>query len=416
MPSAALYEWTFTATESVDGDSYTGAVVTADPTTYFQGETVAGSTVQDGGVWTYTITSGAIGPIVTAPGDPQLPAASGEVVVFNYQTANGYNLATTGEIQFLFMGGYLSGESGLGSESGAIAFNDGGSNLIFNESVPVGGQNAVSSPPNGFPGDAAGLMVQLPGTDAIDYIKISGSTLTSGSTIQLSDLVAPYTAFKVVADAGIGTNDFGQYNGYGNTLITQGNGGQIDFLKVDQSGNLIGSSLMSGSYWDVQASIPMGLTNFSTPAGVQSPALVSQSSSGQIDLLWFNYPAGNTLNNSLLLDGSYWKVTAAGNVTGDGHADLVTQSSGGQIDFLTGFSGTTLTQSALVQGSYWDVKGTVDLDHNGHQWLITQDSVSGQVDLLKFSGNSLVASDLLQQALPPIVSGSQVASNHFGIF
>jgi hypothetical protein len=408
------HAWQFSATESLDGDSYIGAVVTASPTTYVQGESISGLPVMNGGSWAYTITSGRSLTAV-APGDPQTLAAAGQVVVFEYFTASGYEISPTSEIDALFLGtSTVDGTQGLGSESDSVAFNGSGSTLSSNSSAFVnfgravnpGLATAVSSPLQ-----QVGLMAELPGTNAIDYLQISGSSLQS------SDTVAPYTSFNVVADGGIGDNLFGQYNGYGNSLVTQGDGGQIDFMTLDQQGNLTASGLMNGSYWDVHGSVPVGLPNFTAPSGTDTPALISQSQAGQIDLLWFDYPNGTALQDSLLLDGNYWNAVATGNVTGDGHADIVTQNStSGQIDFLTGFNGSALTQSALASGSFWPVKGTADLDHNGHPWLISQDPGSGQVDLLKFSGGTLVASDLLAQPLPPIVSGSQVASNFWKIF
>src|SRR5262249_62142824 len=54
---------------------------------------------------------------------------------------------------------------------------------------------------------------------------------------------------------------------------------------------------------------------------------------GMIDLLWFRSNGSADASNRLV--GNYWQVRGAGDLNGDGHTEIVTQSHDGQIDLLT---------------------------------------------------------------------------------
>jgi hypothetical protein len=149
--------------------------------------------------------------------------------------------------------------------------------------------------------------------------------------------------------------------------------------------SIAATAMGDGNYWPVR-----GTGNFASVPGVTGPALVSQDpSSGMIDLLWLQANGGVAASELLL--GNYWEVCGAGDFNGDGHTEIITQSTSGQIDLLS-FTGQVLTGSELLNGSYWPVAAVDDVNHDGKADMTTQNSATGQIDHLFFTGTTLTGS------------------------
>jgi hypothetical protein len=142
-------------------------------------------------------------------------------------------------------------------------------------------------------------VVQDTQSSVVDYLALDGPTLVASYAIDYH-LAA---GFRIVAD--------GEFNADGGAtspqlrtwdLVAQNVSnpnfpiGQLDFLYLDNHGNLIGSALT-----DVVPSI-RGEGNFGTVPGQAGPALVSQLPDGSIDMLAFN--SGGHLIASDLIPGT----------------------------------------------------------------------------------------------------------------
>lgn len=167
--------------------------------------------------------------------------------------------------------------------------------------------------------------------------------------------------------------------------------GRLDFLQYNSSGHLTSTFLTQQSFWKV-----VGNVDFASNG---NPAVITQSN-GQIDLLNFS---GGQLSGSLLMTGSYWDVKGAGLFSGATKAEFVTQSpTSGQIDFLGFDSSGKLAASALTSQGFWNVVGVADVNGDGHADVVTQ-SASGAINLLYFDNFKFVASNLLPGNYDPVV-------------
>jgi hypothetical protein len=194
------------------------------------------------------------------------------------------------------------------------------------------------------------IAVQNNTTGAIDYLQFTGTTLTASS----------YHDFGI---AGWNVVAHGDFNLDGHEdLVVQNAAGQVDFLDLDASGNLIGSALspvslppiVGGGYFDSDAPGQTG----STP--------VAQLANGQLDMLGFN--ASGTLLHSDLIANTVGLPHAVGvtespltysayaNIGTWGKDNVELQLPDGSLDSL-GFSGDyslatlSLSSSQMVSGS-----------------------------------------------------------------
>jgi hypothetical protein len=232
--------------------------------------------------------------------------------------------------------------------------------------------------------------IQYSASHQVDFLAFSGTTLAES-------FLLPTPLWNVV-----GSGDFNQDGKL--DLVTQGPEGQLDVVYLNYgtvnltnplylgSFSIAATALANGNYWPVH-----GTGSFDTVTGVTGPALLSQdSSSGMIDLLWLQANGG--LQASELLLGNYWEVCGAGDFNGDGHTEIITQSTSGQIDLLS-FTGVQLTGSELLDGSYWPVVAVDDINHDGKADITVQDPSTGQIDHLFFTGTILTGSQLDTPAL-----------------
>jgi hypothetical protein len=254
----------------------------------------------------------------------------------------------------------------------------------------------ISAAPIAGSGPAHFATIQYSATHQVDFLAFSGTNLSASFLLSTP-------LWNVVGS--------GDFNHDGRLdLVTQGPAGQLDLVYLSYgtvsltsrpylgSFSIAASGMANGNYWPVH-----GTGNFGTVPGITGPALVSQDpSSGMIDLLWLQANGG--LAASELLLGNYWEVCGAGDFNGDGHTEIITQSTGGQIDLLS-FTGVQLTGSELLDGSYWPVVAVDDINHDGKADITTQDPVTGQVDHLFFTGTMLTGSQL---DTPPFPGSSVV--------
>jgi hypothetical protein len=194
------------------------------------------------------------------------------------------------------------------------------------------------------------IAVQNSTTGAVDYLQFTGTTFTASS-------------FHDYGIAGWNVVAHGDFNLDGHQdLVVQNAAGQVDFLDLSASGNLIGSALspvslppiVGGGFFD------------SNVAGQTGSTLVSQLANGQLDMLGFN--ASGTLLHSDLIANTVGLPHAVGvaesadffptySGIGTGSNDNVElQLPDGSLDSL-GFSGDfslatlTLSASQMVLGS-----------------------------------------------------------------
>ncbi|MHC2461135.1 NF038122 family metalloprotease [Bradyrhizobium embrapense] len=215
---------------------------------------------------------------------------------------------------------------------------------------------AASSAPTAA--KTTGVTAQL--TDGqIDILQFSSGNLTGSS-------LTPQSFWKVVGDVDFNSTGSSQF-------VTQSNG-QIDLLWFS-GGKLSASLLLAGSYLDVK-----GAGHFS---GETNPGFVTQWN-GQIDFLWFD--SSGHLTASALTSQTFWNVVGVADVNGDGHSDVITQSASGQIDILY-FDQGKLIGSNLLPGSYDPVHDVKNMTA-GTAELITQGS-AGHVTELAFDGSNV---------------------------
>jgi len=288
------------------------------------------------------------------------------------------------------------------------------------------------------------MAIQNTTTGAVDFLKFTGSTLTSSFLVDYG--TGPN--WKLVAD--------GNFNADATPdLVFQSlTTGQLDFLFLDASAKLIGSFLTPGGFEKV-----VGQGFFGNAAGQQGPSLVTQLANGQLDILAFNGNGGlvasdliaNTVGLAHVVGvataGNFGGNNPAFNITGNALSAILTQLPNGQIDAigLSGsISGVTLTMSAsflLPQSTGLGPVFAVDQDFSqGGQFVNTNafiaatgtegvsfltETATGQIGLAYFdSGYSdvpnmgvLYASESFTPLFPgwQVVEGGYVAHELFPV-
>jgi hypothetical protein len=232
-------------------------------------------------------------------------------------------------------------------------------------------------------------VVQNAATGVVDYLEFSGTTLVASAAFNYGLA----SGFQIVADGefndhiGFPTPDARSWD-----LVAQNVSnpnfpiGQLDFLYLDHSGNLIGSAL--------SAVVPTvrGEGQFGTVAGQTGPTLVSQLPDGSLDMLAFN--ASGTLIGSDLIPGT------AGLPRVVGIADF------GPVHDFSYYNSTDPTLGSKVHAP---------------ENIVTQ-LPDGHIDIIGLSGSmatglSYTSSNLLPTPVPPVEdvnpTGANLGSNFF---
>jgi hypothetical protein len=268
------------------------------------------------------------------------------------------------------------------------------------------------------------FVIQNDTTGQVDYLQFQGNTLTQSAMFDYG-----------IAGMNIVSSDFfgptGQF-----TLVAQNpTTGVVDFLGLDNHGNLV-SSAMSSSLPPIVGDGIFG-SNVAGQAGVNE--LVSQLANGQLDLLAFD--ASGTLIASDLVAGSIGLPHVVGAALADAfspaweafsgigtntHAfNVVAQLADGSLDAI-GFSGDFgagtlgVSNSFLLPGSAGSAPvGALNQDNGtdnqnigdsaGHQGVqMVSQLAGGQLDLLSFDSGyndaanegTLYASNLTNPSFP----------------
>jgi len=198
---------------------------------------------------------------------------------------------------------------------------------------------------NNVVSDQHSVVIQNQTTGVVDFLRFNGSTLQSSLTRDYG-----LNGWHVVAN--------GDFNG--DTipdLVAQNNStGQLDFLYLNATGNLVASALSAAVPHVVGAGFFGG-----TVPGQSGPTLVSQLANGQLDMLGYN--ASGALIASDLIANTVGLPTAigvgesatnfpvfAGNGSG-ANDSVVAQLADGTVDVL-GFSGSFSNASLTFSSSF----------------------------------------------------------------
>ena len=215
---------------------------------------------------------------------------------------------------------------------------------------------------NNVVSDQHSVVIQNQTTGVVDFLRFNGSSLQS--SILRDYGLAGWTI--------VGNGDL---NGDGNPdLVAQNQAsGQLDFLFLNATGNLIASALSN-----VPVPHAVGVGEFNGP----NVNVVTQLTNGALDILSFNYTAG-TLTASDLVPGTAGLPTAVGvgesftnwpvfaNNGTAGNDNVLVQYPDGTIDAI-GFSGSVTTgltfTNSFTRGPLGDSIFAVDQDNDfAHQ-------------------------------------------------
>jgi hypothetical protein len=220
-------------------------------------------------------------------------------------------------------------------------------------------------------------VIQNGGTGVVDYLEFSGPTLVASAAFDYG-----IAGFRIVADG-----EFNDHLGFATPaarswdLVAQNVSnpnfpvGQLDFLFLDNHGNLIGSAL--------SAVVPtiQGEGQFGTVPGQTGPTLVSQLPNGALDMLAFN--ASGALIATDLIPGTVGLPRVVG---------------------IADFG--PVSTSGLIGGYDNSVDPALGLFVHAPQTIVTQ-LPSGQIDLIGLSGSMATgllyaSSNLLPTPVPPV--------------
>jgi hypothetical protein len=193
------------------------------------------------------------------------------------------------------------------------------------------------------------LAVQNNTTGQVDFLQFQGSTLVASDTVNYVP-----ASWNVVAQ---GFFDAGNHE---DMVIQSQTSGALDFLTLDNKGNLIGSDMSNVSLPPI---VGQGSFGIFAP-GQFAPTLVSQLANGELDMLGFNFSGQLVASDAIANTVGFGPAVGVGQATqafplfsGTGSSDsVVLQYPDGSIDAI-GFSGAfgngTLSASAsfLLPGS-----------------------------------------------------------------
>jgi hypothetical protein len=195
----------------------------------------------------------------------------------------------------------------------------------------------------------------------------------------------PGTGWKVAAT--------GELNGDGDTDL---------ILQNSSSGDMV--------YW-LMNGINFSQFAFVTPkypgANWQLVATADFNRDGYTDLLFQNSATGElyewNMNGGTMINGGFinpsnpgtgWKAVAAGDVNGDGFADILFQHNTSGNLYVWLLHGTTMFAGGFLNpanpGAGWNVSALTDIDGDGQKDIVFQNSTSGQIAYWSMDGINMV--------------------------
>jgi hypothetical protein len=192
-------------------------------------------------------------------------------------------------------------------------------------------------------------VIQNAATGAVDYLQFNGTSLVQSA---MFNYISP--GWKIVAG--------GMYNGDTNPdLVAQNQStGQVDFLYLDQGGNLIGSAMSNTNVAPIHGQGWFGIEDntYLFSSGQSGLPLVSQTSDGSIDLLAFS-ESGQLLGSDLVpntagtppvvgvAQQNQLALPQGFNMGSNFDSNIVTQLANGQLEILS-LSGDFRTYSVTL--------------------------------------------------------------------
>jgi hypothetical protein len=224
---------------------------------------------------------------------------------------------------------------------------------------------------NNVVSDQHSVVIQNQTTGQVDFLRFNGSSLQASALRDYG-----IAGWNVVANGDFG-GPAGTADGFIDLVVQNQSSGQLDFLWLNGSANLIGSAL-GPVVPHVVGSGFFGGPTFTVPTGQVGNTIVSQLANGQFDFLGFNGHGGliasdlvaNTVGLPTAVgvaeSATNWPVFANNGATGNDNV-LVQDAAGNLI--AIGFTGSTasggLTYSnSFSRGPLGDSIFAVDQDNN----------------------------------------------------
>ena len=141
------------------------------------------------------------------------------------------------------------------------------------------------------------------------------------------------------------------------------------------------------------------------------PDLIWQQDGTNLASVWYMGGAdGSTFLSTKILSGPIpgWRIVAAGDLNGDGHADLIWQQDGTNLPsvwYMGGADGSTLLNSKLLSDSIpgWRIVAAADLNGDGHPDLIWRQDATNVPSVWYMGGadgSTFLSSKILSDSIP----------------
>lgn len=286
-----------------------------------------------------------------------------------------------------------------GTGSATVSIGQNSTSVAREGTVSVGGVTIMVAQPPIFHYPAAvadyngdglsDIVFQQQSTGQIAVWNMSGSTVTS--TTMLSSYVSDLN-WKIE-----GTGDLNG-DGYMDVIWRNTSNGQVAAWLESPTGPLAEALLSIGSVTD---------------QSWQIRGVADTNGDGKADLIWQNDATGDVavwFMNGFTVTGTYflsvprvtdlnWKIVGAGDINGDGHADIIWQNqSTGALgawelngNLVVGQSNLTLNGTVISSfPSNWKIRGVGDVNGDGHADLIWEDSNTGNMGIWLLNGYSII--------------------------
>jgi hypothetical protein len=237
-----------------------------------------------------------------------------------------------------------------------------------------------------------GIVFQRPADGSVEVLVLSGNSSVGGEVVANQGF-GPLWTVRAVADL----------NGDGNSDLVYRNTstGQVEVQFLDNFGNAIGGGPFSADPFGAD----FNLVGAGDVNGDGRADLVFQRpSDGLTEVMLVNGQTeigGGPIAGSPFVDPS-WQVVAVNDFNGDGKADLVYRNSNSGIVEIQFLNGVTPIGGGIVSpngfGTDWNVAGAGDFNGDGHTDLVFHRASDGLTEIMFLNGTTEIGGGLIQNS------------------